>query len=81
MRCRATIYKILDSSVLIAAERRKSTALTLLKAGCETFEFEDEDDNDERANLSILEHLSNHSGEPHERCEVWLVAARGRELK
>jgi hypothetical protein len=57
------------------------TALKLLKASYETLEFEDEDDNDQRANLAILEHLSNHSVNPHERGQVWLVAARGRELK
>lgn len=35
------------------------TTRKLLKASYENLEFKDEDDNDERANLAILEHLSN----------------------
>ncbi len=56
------------------------TALKLVEASYENLEFEDEDDNDQRANLAILEHLSNNSVNPHERGEVWLVAATGRDL-
>ena len=56
------------------------TAFKLLAACYKKPEFEDDDDNDQRANLAILEHLSNQSVNLHERGEVWLVAAKGRDV-
>jgi len=56
-------------------------AVELLAATYENLEFEIEDENDKRANLAILEHLSKRSVNPHERGQVWLVAQKGRRLK
>jgi hypothetical protein len=69
------------SLVVELQPHRSQTTVKLLNASYENLEFEEKDNNDGAANLAVLEHLSNNSVNPHERGEVWLVAARGRELK
>lgn len=66
----------LDGSVVVPVK----TALELVELAYKNLEFDEEDDDERKAHLAVLEHLSKQAQDPKAKGKVYLLAASDRDV-